>query len=326
MAWEQNLLSNSQRIGSIELLTSKSPRYTLVYTCEFSARPRFTAREESITVSRARHLAVPPNGFQTGERALTILRFYELAIISMIALAAHHASAQEYPTRAIRIVTPGVGGSADFSSRLIGQAISGPLGQQIIIHNRPTGPIPGEIVSKAAPDGYTLLLAGGSFFIGPLIQKTPYDPIMDFVAISLTATQPNVLVVHPSMPVKSVKELIVIAKARPGSMNYSMAGIGSSGHLAAELFKYLAKVDVVQVNYRGAGAALNDLLAGQVHMTFATAAPVVPLMKSARLKALAVFSAKPSVLFPGLPTVASSGLPGYETVSNLRLCLPRKDS
>jgi tripartite-type tricarboxylate transporter receptor subunit TctC len=255
---------------------------------------------------------------------LTILRFYELAIISMIALAAHHASAQEYPIRAIRIVTPGVGGSADFSSRLIGQAISGPLGQQIIIDNRPTGPIPGEIVSKAAPDGYTLLLAGGSFFIGPLVQKTPYDPITDFVAISLTATQPNVLVVHPSMPVNSVKELIVLAKARPGSMNYSMAGIGSSGHLAAELFKYMAKVDVAQINYKGAGAALTDLLAGQVHMTFATAASVVPLMKSGRLKALAVTSAKPSVLFPGLPTVASSGLPGYETVSNLGLLAPAR--
>ena len=126
------------------------------------------------------------------------------------------------------------------------------------------------------------------------------------------------------MPVNSVKDLIAIAKARPGSMNYSMAGIGSSGHLAAELFKYMAKVDVAQINYKGAGAALTDLLAGQVDMTFATAGSVVPLMKSGRLKALAVTSAKPSVLFPGLPTIASSGLPGYETVSILGLLAPAK--
>ena len=253
---------------------------------------------------------------------MTIQKFCELAVISTIALAAHDASAQEYPVRAIRIITPGVGGSSDFTTRLLAQAITGPLGQQIVIDNRPTGPIPGEIASKAAPDGYTLLLSGGSFVIGPLVQKTSYDPITDFVAISLISTQPSVLVVHPSMPVNSVKELIALAKARPGAMNYSMAGIGSSGHLAAELFKYMAKVDVAQINYKGAGAALTDLLAGQVHMTFATAASVVPLMKSGRLKALAVTSAKPSALFPGLPTVASSGLPGYETVSNLGLLAP----
>lgn len=250
--------------------------------------------------------------------------FSVISTLGLIALGVSPASGQEYPAKPMRIVTPGIGGSSDFSARLIAQGLTVNLGQQVIVDNRPTGVIPGEIVSKAPPDGYTLLLAGGSFFIGPLMQKTPYDPVKDFSPISLTTTQPNVLVVHPSLPVKSAKDLIVLARARPGALNYSMAGAGSSGHLAAELFKAMAGIDVVRINYKGAGAALSDLVAGQVHLTFATAGSVAPLIKSARLKALAVTSGQPSVLFPGLPTVAAAGLPGYETVSNLGIFAPAK--
>jgi tripartite-type tricarboxylate transporter receptor subunit TctC len=249
-----------------------------------------------------------------------------LLVISVIASAASPSlsGAQDYPTRTIRLVTPGTGGSSDFSSRLIAPVLSANLGQQVIVDNRPTGPIPGEIVSKAPPDGYTLLLAGSSFVLGPLIQKTPYDPVRDFAPISLTTTQPNVLVIHPSLPVKSVRELIAFAKARPGALNYSMAGIGSSTHLAAELFKSMAGIDVVRIEYKGAGAALADLVAGQVQLNFATGGSVATLTKTGRLKALAVSSALPSALFPGLPTIAASGLPGYETVSNLGILAPAR--
>ena len=245
-------------------------------------------------------------------------------MVMTLTLAASPASTQEYPAKAIRMVTPGTGGSSDFSARLISQGLSLNFGHQVIVDNRPTGPIPGEIVSKAAPDGYTLLLAGGSFVIGPLMQKTPYDPVRDFAPISLTTTQPNVLVVHPSMPVKSARDLIALARAKPGALNYSMAGAGSSGHLAAELFKTMAGIDVVRIDYKGAGAALSDLVAGQVHLTFATAGSVASLIKAGRLKALAVTSAQPSTLFPGMPTIAASGLPGYETVSNLGIFAPAK--
>src|SRR5262249_17031775 len=156
----------------------------------------------------------------------------------------------------LRIVTPGAGSSADVASRLIAQGISGPLGQQVIVDNRANGVIASDFVAKSAPDGYVLLLAGGSFTLAPLLQRTPFDPASDFAPITLAVRAPNVLAVHPSLPVKSVKELIALAKAHPGALNYASAGNGSSSQLAAELFKYLAGVNIVGVPYKSGSALI----------------------------------------------------------------------
>src|SRR3990170_1805340 len=179
------------------------------------------------------------------------LRFVVWMFLVGVVLDAGVVSGQDYPNKPIRIVTSSVGGGTDFVARQIAQGISGPLGQQVIVDNRPSGVIPGETVAKAAPDGYTLLAAGGILWMGPLIQKTPYDAVRDFSPISLTARSPNVLVVHPSLPVKSVKELIALARARPGDLNYGSAGQGGSSHLAAELFKSMAGVNIVRIAYKG---------------------------------------------------------------------------
>jgi tripartite-type tricarboxylate transporter receptor subunit TctC len=179
-------------------------------------------------------------------------------------------------------------------------------------------------VSAAPPDGYTLLLSSGSLWIAPLMQKTPYDAVRDFTTIALTNMAPNVLVVTPSLPVKSVAELIALAKAKPGALNYSTSAVGGSGHLAAELFNVMAGVNTMHIPYKSAGLALSDLMGGRVQMAFATGGSVAPLVKSGRLKALAVTSLQPSILFPELPTVAASGLPGYESITIHGLFAPAK--
>jgi len=223
------------------------------------------------------------------------------------------AHAQEFPVKPIRIVTTGIGGGGDFVARLVGGGMSGPLGQPVIIDNRASGVIPGDIVAKAPPDGHTLLVGSNSLWIGPFFEKTPYDPLRDLAPISLTSSAPNILVVHPSLPVKSVRDLVALAKARPGELNYASSASGGSAHLAGELFKYLAKVDIVRIPYKGTTAATIDLTGGHVQLMFSTAATVAPLIKAGRLRALAISTAKPSAVFPGVPTVASAGVPGYET-------------
>ena len=233
----------------------------------------------------------------------------------LMLLGASGAYGQNYPVKPIRIVTPGSGGGADFAARLIAPALTAGLGQQVIVDNRPSAIIPGDIVSKAPPDGYTLLIYGPPFWIGPLLEKTPYDPVRDFQPITVAVRQPNILVVHPSLPVKSVSELIALAKARPGALNYASIATGSSSHLAGELFKAMAGVSLVRINYKGSGAALIALIAGEVEVSFANAVSVTGAIRSGRLRALAVTTAQPSPLAPGLPTLAASGLPGYESVT-----------
>jgi tripartite-type tricarboxylate transporter receptor subunit TctC len=213
------------------------------------------------------------------------------------------------------MVTGGTGGSSDVVSRLLAQGLTAGLDQQVIVDSRPSGVIPGQIVMAAPPDGYTLLLSSGSLWIAPLMQKTPYDAVKDFATISLTNVAPNVLVVTPSLPVKSVADLISLAKAKPGALNYSTSAVGGSGHLAAELFNHMAGVSTVHIPYKAAGLALTDLMAGRVQLAFATAGSVTSHVKSGKLRGLAVTSLKPSLLFPELPTVAGSGLPGYESIT-----------
>ena len=233
------------------------------------------------------------------------------------------AFAQNYPTKPIRLLASGVGGGGDFTARLIAAGLTNRLGQQVIVDNRPGGLIPGEIVAKAQPDGHTLMLVGIVIWLSPFMRSAmPFDPVRDFAPITLAATTPNVLVVHPALPVKSVPELIALAKQKPGALNYATSGAGNSNHIAGELFKAMAGIDMVQVNYKGAALALNDVLSGRVEVMFATAAAAAAHVSAGRLRALAVTSVQSSALAPGLPTVAASGLPGYESGSTLGVFAP----
>jgi tripartite-type tricarboxylate transporter receptor subunit TctC len=229
---------------------------------------------------------------------------------------------QDYPNKPIRIVTGSVGGGGDFASRLIAQGISGPLGQPVIIDNH--GNFAAEVVAKALPDGHTLLLDSTSVWIGPLLQETPYDAVRDFAPITAAVILPNVLVVSPSLPVNSVNELIALAKSRPGELNYSAGSIGGSAHLSGELFKAMAGVNMVAIPYKGGAPAITAVIAGEAQVNFPTTIAAAPHMKSGRLRVLAVTSAQPSALAPGVPTVAASGLPGYEAVSIYGMFAPAR--
>ena len=253
-------------------------------------------------------------------------RYYAgILVVGSLIAGASAALAQNYPNKPIRFMSPATGGGADFLARIIAQALSANLGQQVIVDNRPNGPIPIEITARAAPDGYTLLFYGTTVWLMPFMRDyLSYDPVRDLAPVSLTNRSPNVLVVYPSLPAKSVKELIALARNKPGALNYATTGTGNATHISGELFKSMAGVDIVRINYKSTGTALNDVIAGQVQLIFATAASVTPHMKSGRLTALAVTSAQPSALFAGLPTVAASGVPGYEAVQMNGIFAPAK--
>jgi tripartite-type tricarboxylate transporter receptor subunit TctC len=230
----------------------------------------------------------------------------------LLMFAAGAAAAQNYPVKPIRIVTSGVGGGNDAISRIIAAGITGPLGQPIVIENR-GGIIPGEMLSKAPPDGYLLMLQGASVWLAPFLQpNVSFDPLRDFAPITLADKSPNTIVVHPSVPVKNVKELIALAKSKVGALNYSSGNSGSPNHLAGELFKSMAGVNIVRIPYKSGAQETTDLIAGQVHMAFSPTGSVMAHVKSGKLRLLAVASDGPSALAPGVPTVASSGLPGYQ--------------
>lgn len=233
-------------------------------------------------------------------------------------------AAQDYPTKPVRIVTPPAGAGNDYVARVIAQGLTVSMGQQLVVDNRPAA-IVGELVAKAPADGYTLLAIGSVLWLTPLLQdNVGYDPVKDFSPISVTGLSVNVLVVHPSVAANSVKELIALAKAKPGQLNYATGGTGSSNHLAAELFKSMAGINLVRIPYKGSGPAVNDLVSGQVQIMFPTTAAGLPHVKSGRLRALAVTSLQPSALAPGLPTVTDSGVPGYESVVMYALFAPAK--
>jgi tripartite-type tricarboxylate transporter receptor subunit TctC len=211
------------------------------------------------------------------------------------------------------------------AARLIAPVLAESLGQQVIIDNRGGSVvIPAQAVAKAPPDGYTLLLYNNSLWTLPLMQELPFDPIANFAPISLAVSMPSMLVVHPSLPARSVKELIAFAKAKPGQLNYGSGSMGGATHLSAELFNAMAGVKIVLILYKGGGAALTDLMGGQVQVAFPTASSVVPFVKSGRLRALALTSSLPSALYPGLPTMAASGLPDYEATSISGIFAPEK--
>jgi tripartite-type tricarboxylate transporter receptor subunit TctC len=207
------------------------------------------------------------------------------------------------------------------NARLIAQGLGVNLGQQVIVDNRP-GAIPAETVAKAPPDGYTLLFNGSTVWLLQFLRdNVSYDPAKDLAPITLATQAPSLLVVHPSLPVKSVNELIALARARPGELNYAAGVIGAPPHIAGELFKVRTGINIVQVNYKGVPAALNDMIGGQVQFMFPTVGSVIAHVRSGRLRALAITTAESSGLFPGLPTIAAS-LPGYESTAPLAVFAP----
>lgn len=247
-----------------------------------------------------------------------------LPSVGILFLGAGAMSAQNFPNKPVRIVTAEVGGTSDFMMRLIGQGLTSSWGQQVIVENRGAGGgiIAASTVATAAPDGYTLLSYGPNFWLLPFLRKNlPYDPVRDLSPVTWTTSTPNVLVVHPSLPVRSVADLIALAKARPGEMNYGSGATGATSHLGAELFKAMAGVSIVRVNYKGTGQAVNDLVSGQIHVMFSSVAAAVPHVDAGRLRALAVTSDRPSALFPGLPAVAAT-MPGYESIAVFGIFAP----
>lgn len=223
---------------------------------------------------------------------------------------------QNFPNRALRIVVPfAAGGGTDILARLVGARLSESWGQPTIIDNRPGGAtvIGTEIVAKAPADGYTILISTGNFTVNPaMFPKLPFDTNRDFTPVSMLATAPNVLVVHPSLPVKSVRELISFAKSRPHQINYGSSGNGGTGHLAMEMLKQMAGVDLVHIPYKGGSPALNAVLMGEVSVLFNNMIAAVPHISSGRLRALGVTTKSRSPTVPDIPTIAESGLPGFE--------------
>ena len=244
----------------------------------------------------------------------TTARTMQCAAGVLFALA---ACAQDYPAKPLRILVPNApGGSTDMLARIVGERLNDKWGQQVIIDNRPGagGNIAAELTARAAPDGYTLLLGSMSTqAVNPgLYAKLPFDAAKDFAPVSLVANSANLLLVHPSIPANSVQELIALARARPGQLNYSSSGSGSFNHMSAELFKIMARVEMTHIPYNGGSPALIALVRGEAQLVFITTAPALPFVRSGRLKTLAVCAAKRHPLFPALPTASESGLPGFE--------------
>jgi len=237
-----------------------------------------------------------------------------LAVVA--AMVALPALAQSYPSKAIRLVSPfPPGGSVDLVGRLLAAKLSETMGQQMVVENRSgaSGVIGTEVVMNAPPDGYTLLVNTIPFVTNQfLMPRAPYDPLRDFVSISLVASSPSLVTVHPSVAAHSIQELIALAKAKPGQMFYSAAGVGTNPHIAGELFNLLADVNIVAVQFKGGGPADTALIAGEVAATFGNISQEIGHVKAGRMRALAVTSAKRNSAAPELPTVAEAGVPGYE--------------
>ena len=250
-----------------------------------------------------------------------------LLFVAAAALGAAQATAQSYPAKPIRMVAPsGAGGPVDVICRTVSQRLGQVLKQQIIVENRvgAAGLIGTEYVTKQPPDGYTLLFG----FSGPLAivpnfnPNTPYDPLRDLVPVSQVAAAPYVLLVHPSVPATTVKQLVALAKGRPGQMNFASGGNGVGIHMAGELFKFMAQVDIVHVPYKGSSGARNDILGGQIEMMFDAITTMAPNVQSGRVKALATTGRERSAVLPNVPTVGEAGVTGYEATIWLGIMAP----
>src|SRR5687767_7270419 len=241
----------------------------------------------------------------------------KMIVFLLLVAAAGTATAQTYPAKPVRVIVAfAPGGSTDILARVFSQKLSASLGQQFLVDNRTGagGTIGTDVVAKSPPDGYTINFGStSSLAVSPnLYPKLPFDLLRDTTPVTQVATASIMLAVHPSVPVKNVRELIALARAQPGQINYASSGNGSSLHLCAEYLKYLAKIDMTHVPYKGVGAAMPDFLAGHVQLLFSDMAPFVPYVKTGRLKVLAASTARRSKLYPDIPTIAESGVPGYD--------------
>ena len=240
------------------------------------------------------------------------------------------AQTENFPARPVRLIVPfAPGGSVDLISRMVGAKLAETLGQQVVVDNRAgaSGNIGSELVARAAPDGYTLLVNTTPFVVNThLMGKVPYDVLNDFVPVSLLSSSPSLLTVHPSLPVRSVRELLALAKSRPGALNYSSAGIGTNPHIAGELFNHLGKVNIVAIHYKGGGPGLVAAASGEVVATFTNIAETTTYVRAGRLRAIGVSSLTRSKIVPEVPTVAESGMPGYEFVAWFAMLAPKGTS
>ena len=246
-------------------------------------------------------------------------------LAAVAALPSVAAQPLDYPTKPLRMLTAEPGGGSDVAARVIAPGLAAGLGQPVVVDNRGGGMIIAEITARAPADGYTLLTYSSSLWLIPLMRAhTPYDPLRDYAPVTLIGKSPMVLVTHPSVAATTVKELIALAKARPGELNFASGPSGAVPHLSAELFKFMADINIVHVPFKGVGAAVVDLIGGRTQMMMPNASAALPHIKSGRLRGLAVTSAQPSALAPGLPTLAASGLPGYESVAMYAVFTPAK--
>jgi tripartite-type tricarboxylate transporter receptor subunit TctC len=244
------------------------------------------------------------------------------AVLAAALAAAGTSGAQTYPAKPVRLVTSAPGGGVDFSARLLAAGLTARLGQQFVVDNRGGTHVSSTTVANAAADGYTVLVQNNTLWVAPLLEKPAYS-LAQLSPVSLVSRSLNILVVHPSLPVRSVKELIALAKSRPGELDYAAGLVGSANYLAAEIFKQMTGVKMTRISYKGGGPALNDVIAGQVKIMFATTGSAMPHVKSGRLRAIAVTSAQPSPLVPGLPPIAAT-VPGYESLTFTGLFVPAK--
>jgi tripartite-type tricarboxylate transporter receptor subunit TctC len=244
----------------------------------------------------------------------------------LVAVAVTTSHAQTYPSRPIRYIVPQApGGSSDTLARIVTQRVGDGLGQQLVVDNRPgaTGIIGAEVVARANPDGYTLLQVATSHATNPaMLAKLPYDTVRDFAPVSLLSQQPNIWLAHPSVPVRNIKELIAFARSKPREVNFASSGTGGSQHLAGELLKSMTGIEMTHIPYKGSPPALVDVLAGRVPLMSSTMPPALPHIKSGKVRAIAVTSAKRSPVVPEVPTVAESGVPGYEAIAWQGLVAP----
>ncbi|MGA0023442.1 MAG: Bug family tripartite tricarboxylate transporter substrate binding protein [Burkholderiales bacterium] len=248
-----------------------------------------------------------------------MFNFRSLFLLTFFAVFSMTAGAQNYPTKTVRLVVPfAAGGSTDIMGRLVAQKLSAAWGQQVVVDNRAGGStvIGTDNVAKSAPDGHTLLVTPAPFTIVPsLLKKLPYDPAKDFEPITLVNTTPLVVIVHPGVPAKNIKELIALAKAKPGVLNFGSSGSGGSNHLAGELFNAMANVKITHVPYKGNGPAMTDLLGGHIDMAYNGLTSALQHIKSGKLRCLAVTSLKRTAALPDMPTLDEQGLKGFQAIA-----------
>ena len=248
-----------------------------------------------------------------------------VSAFALMSLGTGQAIGQPYPNRPIRLTTVEVGGALDIVIRTIAQGISGPLGKQVVVENKPSALRPEDAFAKAEPNGYSLLYYANTLWLGPFLRANiPYDPLKDFAPISLTVRGPNVVVVTASLPVKSIAELVKLAKAKPGQLNVAVTGVGTSPSMAAVLFESVTGTQMTEIKYKGTGPAFPDVVAGRVEVMFPTILSSLNFAKQGKIRVLAVTSEQRSSLAPDIPTVASLGYPGYESVAIHALLAPAK--